>query len=92
MLSFQNLEKLLQILSPKNKGKFRLLGTTVIIIRYKALLWNLSIRIFVRRYWNSLHRCRDRCRDRCSRRGDILEKNSQDSQRFLTKLMVGVIC
>ena len=37
MLSFQNLEKLIQTLSPKNNGKFRLLGAMV-IMRYKALL------------------------------------------------------
>ena len=43
MLSFQNLEKLLYTLSPKTNEKFRLLGATVIIIRYTALLWNLSI-------------------------------------------------
>ena len=38
MLFFQNLAKLLQTLSPKNNGKFRLLGATVIIMCYKALL------------------------------------------------------
>ena len=37
MLSFQNLEKLLQTLSPKNNGKFRL-GAMVIIMYSKALL------------------------------------------------------
>ena len=38
MLSFHNLEKLLQTLLPKDNGKFRLLGETVIIMHCKALL------------------------------------------------------
>ena len=38
VISYDIYMKLLQTLSPKNNGKFRLLGATVIIMCYKALL------------------------------------------------------